>query len=444
MADSAGPLLFDAEKRAERLAGLLRMAVAAGLGLTFVLVVRPQAANADTVLWTQWAYAAIGMTGYFLLGFFGWLLARSRYYRAWMVWPVAAGDCLFVLSGLWMSVGNVGAGSAVTLAFPSAWLVPLVLAFGALRVDPRVLWVMTLSLVAGLAGLIALRHGEWPVQPGSLERIAPFFAPPPNMMRLAMIAVAGAVLAVAAARTRALLVRSIDEANRRANLTRYLPAQLADDLGEAGLAAMQEGTRQNAGLLFIDIRGFTGMTQEMPPQAVSQFVSEYRRRVSAVARETGGIIDKFMGDAVLIVFSGQDAAARCLTCGLALRDEISDWSQDRGSGGQPPVRVGIGLHWGEVFSGVVGDNDRLEYSVFGDAVNIAARLESLTRDLGLDLIASRDVIAAAGATPQDFGMETLAPLAVRGREGALSLAGLRPDAKAETAGTAASAVESRS
>lgn len=434
----ADPLLFEAERRAEQLAGGLRMAVTLALMLTFLLAVQPRAEVADAVLQRQWLYAMADMAGYFLMGLGTWAIARSARYRRWMVWPIAAGDCFFVLGGLWASLGNTGAGSAATLAFPSAWLVPVVLAFGALRVDPRVLWAMTGTIVLGLAGLIWISRGAGPITEQEMAQMATFFAPPPNLMRLAMIGVAGAVLALAARRTRALLIRSIEEAQRRANLTRYLPAQLAPRLAAGGLEDLRRGKRQPAAILFTDLRGFTGLVQEMPPDAVSAFVSEFRRIVAGAAQQSGGIVDKFMGDAALVVFEsdGDDrAAARaCLACARALQTGYADWAARRSAQGLPPVEAGIGAHWGEVFSGVVGDDDRLEYSVFGDTVNIAARLEALTRTSGYGVVISRDLARLAEA---DTGWTALPVTEVRGRSGPLELLGQTPNRPVRFAGTAA-------
>lgn len=419
----ADRLLFEAEARAERLAGALRMAVALALAVTFLLAVQPGEQQADAIVRRQWVYAVFDMTAYFCVGLATWAVARSRHYRRWMIWPIAAIDCLFVLNGLWLSLANTGAGPALTLAFPAAWLVPVVLAFGALRVDPRVLWAMTGVIVTGLGALIWLHGGGARPGPDDMAPMRTFFAAPPNMMRLAMIGVAGAVLALTARRTRALLIRSIEEAERRANLTRYLPAQLAPRLAAGGLGELRRGRRLRAAVLFTDLRGFTGLVQDMPPEEVSRFVTDFRRIVTACAQAHGGIVDKFMGDAAMVVFETPTGATDCLACAEALRQGFRTWSERRAAEGHPPVKAGIGAHWGEVFSGVVGDAERLEYSVFGDTVNIAARLEALTKTTGFGTVISRDLATAAGGADGADGWVELPPTEVRGRSGPLALLG---------------------
>ena len=211
------------------------------------------------------------------------------------------------------------------------------------------------------------------------------------------------------------------------NLTRYLPAQLAPRLAQGGLEELRRGKRQQMGVLFIDMRGFTSWSQHRSPQAISEFMTEFRRRILGVANSTGGVIDKFIGDAAMIVFESeadsQAAARSCVTCAEQLDSEMAGWSHERVAAGEPEVRVGVGLHWGEVFSGVVGDQDRLEYSVFGDTVNTAARLEEMTKTLGVDIVASRDILEQAGFGPEPSGWTTLAGASVRGRTGTVEILG---------------------
>lgn len=419
-----GALVHEAERRAERYAGLLRMAIALALAAVFLVAVIPFRYEATEVLQRQWYYAMGGMTGYFLLGLLAWILARGTGFRRWMVWPLAAGDCLFVLSGLWLSLQNTGAGPAVTLAFPSAWLIPVVLGLSAMRLDPRVLWVMTLAMGCGLAALI------WASPPGSaqvtdsLSGMQTFFATPPNLMRLAMIMAAGVLLAVAVSRARGLLFRSIAETQRNANLTRYLPAEVAARLAQGDLDALRKGERQNAAILFIDMRGFTGMVQNMPPEALAELMTGFRGAILQEARASGGIVDKFMGDAAMLVYearkSPEQAAQNCLRGARALYRALSKWSELREKQGKEAVKVGIGAHWGEVFSGVIGETDRLEYSVFGDVVNTAARLEALTKDSPYDILVSRELVDVAGAFE---GWHVLPDMEIRGRQGALQVLG---------------------
>ena len=415
-----------AEIRAERLVAVLRMAVALGLGLSFVAVsLASDTIDSDPVLVRQKLFAGGTIAAYFTLGLVSWLANRRGVYQPWMAWPAASADCLFLLTGIWLTMQNTNLSGSYIFVFPSIWLAPLVLSFGTLRFNPWLQAYITLLIVSGLFALSQM------ALPGAVapkaQAMAFYFMDPPNFMRLFLLGLTGLVLIVASVRTRAVLLRSITEAQHSANLTRYLPAQLAPRLAKGGLAELRRGKRQQMGVLFIDLRGFTSWSQDKTPQAITEFVTEFRRRVSQVARATDGIIDKFIGDAAMIVFEeGADAraAARaCVTCAEGLDHEMADWSRARLAAGQPGVRAGVGLHWGEVFSGVVGDQDRLEYTVFGDTVNTASRLEQMTQTLGVNIVASRNILEQAALGPEPEGWTALAEATVRGRTETVAILG---------------------
>jgi adenylate cyclase len=237
-------------------------------------------------------------------------------------------------------------------------------------------------------------------------------------------------------RARALLTRAIRETRRGVNLTRYLPPRIADRLAETGLDELRRGRRQTVAILFVDVRGFTPLSEAMTPEALSGFVAEFRHRVAGAAEASGGTIDKFIGDAAMIVFglepegadsAGADGAANsaatALACARRLLAEIAEWSARRRDAGEPPVEVGIGVHQGEVFCGAIGDETRLEFTVLGDPVNVAARLQALTREVGWPIVASAAVLEAAGAGRPPAGWQALAPTPLRGRRGMLEIFG---------------------
>ncbi|UWQ91575.1 adenylate/guanylate cyclase domain-containing protein [Rhodobacteraceae bacterium M382] len=411
-------LLRAAEIESERLVSLLRIGVGLALLVSFFLIVSPVDPLAKFLLKRQWFFAVLTMTAYLLLGVVFYLMARKGQLRHWMIWPAVAADSLFLLGNAWLGLMNTGLAGQLVFVLPPAWLVPLVFAFGVLRFDPYKQAFGVGVVVLGLAVLFLIpgegREGL------DVNRVTIFLSFAPNLMRLAMIALAGAVLVVAAQRMRRLLFRSLTEARQRANLTRYLPAQLASRLADDGLNVLRQGARQTMSIMFIDIRGFTSWSQNQDPGDVSRFISEYRSRVSEVVRAQGGIIDKFMGDAVMILFDGKDDAACALRCATGLAEEIARWSDTRAD----PIKVGIGIHRGDVFCGVVGGADRLEYSVFGDVVNSAARLEQLTKDVGFTVIASHDVLGAADA--DKVGWCALPAVELRGRTGCVQISGWSP------------------
>ncbi|MGV6848651.1 MAG: adenylate/guanylate cyclase domain-containing protein [Marinibacterium sp.] len=393
-------LLGEAEIAAEKLVSLLRMVVAGGLLAFFAVTVGPWAPAGGDTLDRQWAFALATMAGYFLVGFVAWRLGCRGRLKRWMIWVTVTTDSVLLLINVWLSLENFGLAGQYVFVLPAAWLALIALAFGMLRVDPAVQIYTAVWMVAGLGAMALVDPAPDGRGPATGGWISFFLGDRPNLMRLAMIALAGGILVTAARRTRDLLLRSITETRARANLVRYLPAQLAGELAEGELDRLRRGKREEMAILFVDIRGFTQMSEAMTPEEVSAFISEFRARLTGVVKRCGGMIDKFVGDAAMILFPAGDdpraAAGNALRCAEAIQTDIAEWSAEREAAGLSPVRVGTGGHWGEVFSGVVGDDARLEYSVFGDAVNVAARLEDMTKTLGAPIVLSRDLLDRAG------------------------------------------------
>lgn len=412
-------LFREAEVRAERIIGVLRVIVALSLAIIFFLaVIRLAPDIADPVVLRQIVLAVGTMLAYLALGIVSFALAAAGRLSPWMFWLFAAGDVGFVLVSLGIGLSNADVESNFLVAMPAAWLIPMVLAFGALRYDPRLQGLIAVGLVGGLLALAALSGFDFNLA-GSAppEALTFFFGPPPNVMRLAMVALAGAVLVIAAGRTRALLQQAIADALRRANLTRYLPPQIADWLAETSAEQARRGRRQPAAVLFVDVRGFTERAERLAPDDIGRFIGEFRRCVAAAVGPHGGVIDKFIGDSVMVVFGvpnpGPNNAADALAAARAILAAIGAWNAERRAA--DPVQVGIGLHCGEVYCGAIGDDDRLEFTVLGDTVNVAARLEQESKTASAPLLVSEELLNAAGEAPGN-GWRALPPHTLRGRQ----------------------------
>lgn len=413
-------LLRQAEVKVERMVAVLRVAVAGCLLAAFLILVKGEGAD-QSYLRIQWLLALLTLLSYFVLGAISYWLATSGRFRRWMVWPAVTLDCLFMLVNTWAGLSNTGFPGELTFLLPPTWLVPVILAFAVLRFNPYLQAYCVVLTVGGLFYLTLWQPEE--ITPDLAARAEFMLLLPPNMVRIVMIALGGLVLIVAAYRARQLLHSSITDARARANLTRYLPAQMADRLAAGELSELRKGRQQEMVVMFVDIRGFTHWSEGRAPEEVGAYISEFRRRVQRAVGQNQGMIDKFIGDAAMILFEGESAAARSLACVDELLAELKDWGRERQAEGREPVRVGIGLHLGEVFSGVVGDAQRLEYSVFGDTVNTAARLEELTKSAEVDVIASAAVLLAAGSEPAREGWSALPAEHLRGRSSGVEIFG---------------------
>ncbi|MBA3316723.1 MAG: FHA domain-containing protein [Gemmatimonadales bacterium] len=168
------------------------------------------------------------------------------------------------------------------------------------------------------------------------------------------------------------------EALVRSNFERYFAPNIAADIAQQDGAIRLGGDRRPITVLFSDIRGFTAMAESMGPDAVAQLLSDYFSEMVEVIFEHGGTLDKFIGDAVMALWgapiSHSDDPDRALDAAIAMQGAIGELNRGWVASGKPEIGVGIGISHGEVFAGNIGSHRRLEYTVIGDAVNVAARL----------------------------------------------------------------------
>ena len=152
-------------------------------------------------------------------------------------------------------------------------------------------------------------------------------------------------------------------------------------------------------VLFVDIRGYSKMAAGLRPDEVFALLDAFHARMGAIVESHAGVVHKHLGDGFMAVFGAHEAkpddARRGIACGLAMGDAIGDWSAERRSIGEAPIEIGVGLHYGMAAFGAAGG----EEAIIGDTVNVASRLERLTRRLDAAMAVSDDTLRAV--TPRD-------------------------------------------
>jgi len=143
------------------------------------------------------------------------------------------------------------------------------------------------------------------------------------------------------------------------------------------------GEEKEVTILFSDIRRFTSLAEQLPPALVVELLNDYFTRVIAVVMQNEGMVDKLMGDSVMALFGapislGNDSL-RAVRCALEMQQAVEVFNRERSARNLPPVEMGIGINTGAVIAGNIGSAARMEYTVIGDSVNIAARLQGLAR-----------------------------------------------------------------
>jgi class 3 adenylate cyclase/CheY-like chemotaxis protein len=192
----------------------------------------------------------------------------------------------------------------------------------------------------------------------------------------------------------------------------FVPEQVAAKMQAAGFTELRE--ELEATILFSDIRGYSTLAEHLPPAEVAEIVGGHLAAMAEVIIGHGGMVDQFVGDAVMAVFGApepiDDHAERAIGCALAMQARQAELNLGVEVDGRPTVVIGIGINTGRVMAGTVGGAGRLEYTVVGDAVNIAARLQS--EAAGGEIVASSATIAAVPGIPA----ESIGSRHVKGRE----------------------------
>ncbi len=199
-----------------------------------------------------------------------------------------------------------------------------------------------------------------------------------------------------------LMLEDISSEKRlRSTMSRYMDPGIADQMVANG-AEMLGGKNVHATVLFSDIRSFTTITEQLGAQGTVTLLNEYfTMMVDCIQREEG-MLDKFIGDAIMAAFGipvgHDDDADRALRTAIAMMNELSAWNQLRAREGKPPVEIGIGLNTDQVVSGNIGSKKRMDYTIIGDGVNLAARLESACKQYGAHILISEFTYRALRGT----------------------------------------------
>ena len=222
-----------------------------------------------------------------------------------------------------------------------------------------------------------------------------------------------AVLVLALVRSRRILFRAVLDSVLAKDLSRFVAPEVANRISTADRALQPgDGEVREASVLFTDIEGFSTFSEKVTPERLVSLLNAYFEAVSGAVERHGGAISQFQGDAMLVTFnaigSDREHAASAVRCALAIQEA----TRERDFGGGVRMRTRCGINTGRIVTGAVGTRERMLYTVHGDEVNIAARLEQLNKKYGTYLLASESTVRAAGA---GFAFRRVDEVVVRGR-----------------------------
>ena len=183
------------------------------------------------------------------------------------------------------------------------------------------------------------------------------------------------------------------EKRMKSTMYRYLNPQVAEQVMALGQDVLMVGERKDVTILFSDIRGYTTLTENLGAGEVVSLLNQYFETMVEAVFNYEGTLDKFIGDALMAVFGAplpltENHAWLAVKSALDMRQRLKEFNQKRIFHSQPQIRIGIGISSGEVVSGNIGSQKRMDYTVIGDGVNLSSRLEGVTKEYGCDIIIS--------------------------------------------------------
>lgn len=198
-----------------------------------------------------------------------------------------------------------------------------------------------------------------------------------------------------------------------ASVARFIPAEFLELLEKPDLSRIQKGDfiEKEMALMFTDIRDFTGLSETMSAGETFRFLNAYLSRMNPSIENYGGFVDKFIGDEIMALFRDAENA---LKAAIEMRIELRGYNSERKQSGYRPIDTGMGLHFGKLMLGTVGSDKRLQMTVVGDTVNLASRIERLTKVFRTPFLLT-DAVYKRLKNPESYLLRELDSVIVRGK-----------------------------
>ena len=399
--------IAEQQQQAEILIAWIQLAIVAGFA--FVYAAAPMATMLSTphvepLPWVLGVYAAVTACRL--------ALAYLRKLGRFLLSLSVVVDLALLMLLIWGYHLQYGQPAAFYLKVPTLFAAFIFIALRALRFEVRYVLIAGISAAIGWAALVVFAIEDDPSRlvmrdfvgymTGNRVLIGA------EVEKILAILVVTAVLAFAIARAQRLLVRAAADGAAARDLARFFDPEVAERIraAEAPLAA-GEGEAREAAILFLDIRGFSKLGAQIAPSELMSILGEYHQRLVPLIQKHGGAIDKFLGDGVLATFGAalrsERYAADAVEAVDAVMAESQRWAAERKAAGAPALAVNAGLACGRIVFGAVGDATRLEYTVIGDTVNLAAKLEKHNKEAGTRALTTAETwrrAVAQGCAPE--------------------------------------------
>jgi adenylate cyclase len=388
---------------------------AIALGVVFMWVVFSSS-------WTRLPVLIAAMAVFFVVGWIGYATAKSRYMLAIQAVCALVDVAIIVLASHYPEHDWYEWALQSWLRRSAFLYLVAYVAASALTFSVKIVLVTGAAALLGqLASFAFVLHSAEHVDsfrgftaPSALELLRQLtevqgIDPVVFMLnQLVLLAITTGLIAGAIWRARRHVERAVLAETERANLGRYFSPNVVERLA-SDVRGLEAGRAQDAAVMFVDVIGSTRRMEAITPEQVITIIRAFHRRIVPIVFQHNGSVDKFLGDGLMAVFGAPEKApceARdALLCAVEILDSIDQERDQRIAVGKVASTVGIGIHFGPVIQGNVGIADRLEFTTLGDTVNVASRLESMSRQFDAGILLSLETLLAAersGPLPADL------------------------------------------
>ena len=402
----------DQQERSEILISSIQIMIVSILG--FLYLVSPKTFSDDV----NFAPVPWALTAYLIFSLLRFWLAVKRKLPDWMLYLSAVIDIALLMGLIWSFHLQYEQPASFYLKVPTLLYVFIFIAMRALHFDPRFVLATGGSAVIGWIIMVTYVVSINPVDSMITRDYVEYMTSNSILIgaefdKIVSIIMVTGVLALALTRARNLLFESVIEGSHARDLSRFVPNEIAQRVKSS-----EEGSIRGKGevnlttILFTDIEGFTAISERLAPEELIEALNDYFTTIAEPIEKYGGVITQFQGDAVLATFNAPkpdpDHASNAIRAAIDIQQILKGrtFAQDLA------FNTRVGINTGMVVGGLVGSGERVNYTVHGDNVNLAARLEALNKDYGTRIIVSENTLDQL--SDHDFAFKALGKVAVRG------------------------------
>ena len=345
-----------------------------------------------TDIGTAFSPVPYALTGYFFLNLIGLIWAVGRGLPNWSVYISIIFDIGVLMVLIWSFHIQYQQPASFYLKTPTMLYVFIFIALRALRFEARFVLAAGAAAAAGWLALVGYAIYSNPDDTMITKNYIEYLTTNSVLLgaefdKVISILIVSVIIGLALSRAHKLMVLATSEGLAAQDMSRFFDQSVADQIRNAETAsAAGEGLRRNAAILYVDIRGFTPMAANLDPGLVLKLLTNYQEKMVPIVQKNGGVIDKFLGDGIMATFGASKESETYAADALRTIDEIleeaANWHGDDVLDAIAGARINAAAAAGPIVFGVLGNETRLEYTVIGAPVNLAAKLEKHNKESG--------------------------------------------------------------